>query len=134
MRSRKALSLTRPRERVQGRLARWRRSRRSRSRIPEALWLEVVDVARKNGLNRTARALGLDYYSLKKRLATAESAACGERPAAGFVELLAREGAGAQEWVLEFESVQGAKLKVQLKGSAVPELTALSQVFWNQAS
>ncbi len=93
-----------------------------------------MDLAREQGLNRTARALRLDYYSLQKRLARSDGAACGEQPKAGFVELFPPGTAGVSECVLEFESVQGAKLKVQVKGSAMPDLTALSHVFWNQAS
>jgi hypothetical protein len=55
-------------ERVRQRFERWRRRRKKRSRIPEQLWRAAVAVAASYGVNPTARALGLDYYELKKRL------------------------------------------------------------------
>jgi hypothetical protein len=33
---------------------------------------------------------------------------------------------------LELENVGGAKMRIQLKGVAVPDLAALSQSFWNR--
>src|SRR4030042_3233929 len=58
-------------ERIRGRLERWRRTRRGRARIPEELWGRAVQAVGTYGLNKTARALGLDYYSLKQRVAAA---------------------------------------------------------------
>jgi hypothetical protein len=55
-------------EKVCQRFAKWRQDRAPRARIPERLWTAAVARARASGLNRTARALHLDYYSLKKRL------------------------------------------------------------------
>ena len=49
-------------------LERWRESRSGGDRIPEPLWRSEVRLARKHGVNPTAKALGLDYYSLKNRL------------------------------------------------------------------
>ena len=50
------------------RFERWRRTRKARSHIPEPLWASAVTMARTYGLNRTAKALRLDYYALKKRV------------------------------------------------------------------
>ncbi len=54
-------------ERVRRRFERWRRTRKQRSRIPEGLWHAAVQVAGSYGVNKTARALGLDYYELRNR-------------------------------------------------------------------
>ena len=61
-------------EELRRRFEHWRRRRRGRSRIPEALWTSAVKAAGRHGLNRTARALRLDYYALKKRIEQASSA------------------------------------------------------------
>jgi hypothetical protein len=50
---------------------RWRRTRQGRSRIPEELWALAVEAAGQYGLNSTAQALRLDYYSLKKHIEAA---------------------------------------------------------------
>ena len=46
----------------------WRRTRKVGTRIPKQLWSLAVKLVDGHGLNRTASVLGLDYYSLKKRV------------------------------------------------------------------
>jgi len=53
---------------IQRRFERWRRTHRVRSRISDSLWAAAVKVAGTYGIHRTARALRVDYYSLKKRV------------------------------------------------------------------
>ena len=53
--------------RVQRKLAHWRQQHRRGALIPEELWREAAQLASAYGINRTARALRLDYYSLQKR-------------------------------------------------------------------
>ena len=76
-----------PKDLLQGRsrFQAWRQRRRTRSRIPDTLWALAVRLVKRHGLNPTARALGVDYYSLKKR---AEATTASEPPAPGptFVE------------------------------------------------
>ena len=45
----------------------WRERRKAGERIPQSLWGLAVQLAKTHGVSRTAAALGLDYYSLKKR-------------------------------------------------------------------
>lgn len=133
------------------RLERWRRTRQGRSRIPESLWTAAVKAADEYGLNPTAQALGLDYYSLKKRVEAADACrVVGEKitshsisgrqaiPAddqamATFVELAPPASGGAQECILELEDPGGSKMRVHLKGVEAPDLTALSRSFWGNA-
>jgi hypothetical protein len=49
-------------------LAEWRSSHPRRSPLPEEYWTTAVELARKHGLYRTARALPIDYANLRKRL------------------------------------------------------------------
>jgi hypothetical protein len=55
-------------ERVRQRFERWRRTRQVGARIPEALWVSAVKAAGRYGVHRTARALSVDYYALKRRV------------------------------------------------------------------
>ena len=134
------------------RFDRWRQTRDGRSHIPEALWASAVKAVGKYGLNPTARALGLDYYSLKKR---AEAGASrgesdrreGTKPAAGksagseirrggirrgeFIELAPVAPAGLPACIVELEHPGGAKMRVHLMGMQAPDLTALSRSFWS---
>jgi hypothetical protein len=101
-------------------------------------------MAGRYGLHRTARALRLDYYALKKRIerATSVNGSNAAAPAAvsrtevvtPFLELVPPLSAGSNECVLELENAAGAKMRVYLKGVASPDLAALSRSFWNPAS
>ena len=138
----------------------WRQTRQGRSRIPEALWASAVKAAGRHGLHPTARALRLDYYSLKKRVEafprelprrTAGSrggsdgqpvvrpgprlrglgSKRGSRPAAAFVEWPPLVPACSPECIVELEDPRGAKMRVHLKGIQAPDWAALSRTFWS---
>ncbi len=129
-------------ENLRQRFDRWRRTRKVRSRIPEPLWAAAVKFAAKYGIHRTAKALRVDYYALKKRVeqkaaiagtqqeraATASKAAAAAE--ATFLELPAAAWAGSGECTLDLEDAGGAKLRVHLKGFEAPDLAVLSRSFW----
>jgi len=129
--SRQTQLLTPQIESARRRLERWRRNRKQRSRIPEELWASAVDLARSYGLAKTARALRLDYYSLKERIDARDRQGPREmsaRPA--FVELIPQPTAAVSECTMELENPSGARMRIHLKGSGVPDLTGLSDTFW----
>lgn len=122
-------------EGVRRRIERWRQTRKVRSPIPDALWTAAVRMVNVYGMNRTARALRLNYYGLKKRVERQAVAAAGvseTRGSAPFVELAPFTSAGCCECLLELENVGGAKMRIPLKGIAMPDLAALGQSFWNR--
>ena len=131
MRSTPTKALPASLEALRRRFERWRRSRTARSRIPDTLWTSAVQAAGRYGLHRTTKALRLDYYSLKKRV---EDAATDREPdreaAATFLELPTPVSAGASECIVELEDSGGAKMRMHLKGGAVPDVTALVRSFW----
>jgi len=108
--------------------------RKVRSRIPEPLWTSAVKLAGRYGIHRTAKALRVDYYSLKKRVEGTPAATASNVSAATagatFVELPAAAWASSGECTLELEDAGGAKLRVHLKGFEAPDLAALSRSFW----
>lgn len=120
------------------RFERWRRARKVRSRIPEPLWTSAVKVAGTYGTGRTARALRVDYYALKKRVeerhAVTASKAAGEVAGGTFLEVPPAMWAGSGECTLELEDAAGAKLRVHLKGFGAPDLAELSRSFWQSRS
>jgi hypothetical protein len=113
--------------RTQRKIQQWRQRHRPRAPIPEELWREAAQLASTYGINRTARALRLDYYSLKKRVATA--AGTGER-APEFVEILPGGLSAARpECLIEVEDPGGVKLRIHLQGGAFPDVAALTRAF-----
>jgi hypothetical protein len=110
--------LARGRDRFQA----WRRTRKPKSRIPEPLWTLAVKLVAAHGLHRTASALKLDYYSLKKRVEAAEGSR--EKNEAPFLELPA--AVSVPECVIELEE-GAARWRVQLKGYSAADIAVVGR-------
>jgi len=106
----------------------WRRRRTARERIPETLWSEAVELARRYGTWPAARALRLDYNKLKQ-LAVAGEERRALNPSTTFVEVIA-PGPGVSSCIVEMENGRGARMRIEWKGAAA-DLTALSRTFWD---
>jgi hypothetical protein len=110
----------------------WRSNRRGKGRIPAELWSAAVEVARKEGINRTARELHVAWDDLKRRMETT-----GEVPqqpgSPAFVELVAPQAQSVPECTLEVEGRRG-KLRIQLKGASASDLATLSRELWESVS
>src|SRR5437763_15760729 len=81
------------------RLEEWRTNRRGKARIPAELWSAAVEVARKEGINRTARELHVAWDDLKRRMPA--TGAVPRQPA--FVELVTPQVHSVPECTLEVE-------------------------------
>ena len=119
-------------EALRRRFKQWRRTRKIGSRIPEPLWSAAVNLAKAHGIHPTAKALGIDYYSLKKRLEkrSASRSKASSANGAAFVELVTPAQMAVQECILELEDVEGTKMRIHLKGIEAPDLAALSRSLW----
>jgi len=129
--------------RVYRRLQRWRSSHARRVPLPDSLWAAAGELAREHGINRTAKALHLEYGKLKERAEAlgqekkvvrkvrsaiprhAESTA-----APTFMELITPRSGSAASAVVELEGPRG-RMKIELKGVATAELVALSRALWD---
>ena len=102
-----------------------------RTRLPEELWQQAVALAKEHGLNKTARALNVKYYSLKKHLD--QAGASGLVPAKAepdFIELLpGTMTPGGVECMIEWADGHNATVRMHIKGAGLSELTALASVF-----
>ena len=126
MRARKRSEVPASLSRLERRFASWRSTRVSGERIPERLWKAAAKSAAEHGLNRTARILNLDYYSLKERVDDASS----QDESSTFVELASSSLPIANECVIELEDAAGCRMRVQMKGLNLPDVRALSRDFW----
>ncbi|MCP4751799.1 MAG: hypothetical protein GY866_12970 [Proteobacteria bacterium] len=122
---------------VRGRFERWRKIREGRARIPDSLWAAAVKVASVYGVSRTARVLGVDYYTLKERVeqefTNNSGVSEGDNPdgtGATFLELAPLAPTGLCQCTLELENAGGSKMRVHFQGSEAPDLTSLSRSFW----
>ena len=119
-------------EEAKMRFEEWRNIRRGKARIPAELWSAAVEVARKEGINRTARELHVAWDDLKRRVTTTEEVP--RQPGSpAFVELVAPQTQSVPECTLEVEGRRG-KLRIQLKGASASDLAVLSRALWESAS
>ena len=109
-------------EEAKVRFEEWRKNRRGKARIPSELWSAAVEVARKEGINRTARELHVAWDDLKRRMPA--TGAVPQQPA--FVELVTPQVQSVAECTLEVEGRRG-KLRIQLKGASASFLATLSR-------
>ncbi len=118
-------TVPRPLARAAERFEKWRSRGPARRKIPDRLWDLARALAETYGVNRTARALRLDYYDLKGRVeAGGRSGTPDSETAATFVEVLPRPGG---ECVVEIEDRRGAKMTVRLSGPV--DVVALTKSF-----
>ena len=119
-------------EKVRLDLEHWRRTRRQRSPIPEALWKSAAEVAAQCGLTRTARILRLDYNGLKHRLALTDSPKVSKPTSStAFMELLPVLPTAIPDCLVELEDGRGTRLKIQLKGAGSQEVLSISRGLWS---
>ena len=101
----------------------WRRELRPESAAPE---ISQASPATDGG------ELPTDGRRRRKR----KQVAGGDLPeatvAAPFIELVAPTPAGLYHCTLELENTGGAKMRIQLRSAAMPDLAAISRSFWNQ--
>ena len=115
-------------ESTRRRFERWRETREGRPRIPESLWALAARAGRQFGIHRTCRALRLDYAVLKRHVeaeATQVSSRLESPPS--FVELVPAGSTFPTECVVEIEDPSGARMRIEIKGVAAPDLVALTR-------
>ena len=115
---------------VRARFEEWRKNRQGKSAIPDKLWSAAVQLARKDGVNRTAAELHLDGGKLKRLMVGKTTR--GE-PAPAFVELSTPRAISIPECTIELEGLHGS-VRIQLKGASASDLATLSRALWEVAS
>ena len=108
-------------EEVGARLGEWRQNRQGRAAIPDELWSAATELARRDGLGRTAAALRLDYGKLKRRMMGADGVE-KKTTAPSFMELIAPEAVAVAQCAIEMEG-RRARIRIELKASAADVVT-----------
>jgi hypothetical protein len=119
-------------EEAKARFENWRQNRRGKTAIPDELWAAAVEVAGKEGINRTSTELRVEWNHLKRRMVAASKASTKPAPPA-FVELVTPRPQGLPECIIELESQRG-KLRIQLKNASASYLATLSRDLLESAS
>ena len=117
----------------------WRQTREKRTRMPEALWVEAVEAARRHGIWKVSNAVGCSYESLKARVERVEPSALAapvESATTGFVSVAPPQQIfGPPEPMateVELVAVDGARLVVRVEGREGLDIAGLSRAFWSR--
>jgi hypothetical protein len=115
---------------LRARIAEWRTTRTHRgAAMPAALWASAVDAARRHGLAATARALGIDYGSLKRRLVAAAPG-----PGTGtFLDLGIAAPCGLGACAIVIDGPRGRRLRLEVPDLRGADLLAIVQAAWSDA-
>ena len=114
--------------RLKQKFTEWRDCRTPGQRIPRPLWNSAAKLAARHGLSQTATVLGLDYYSLTRRV---EQQSAETTSGNALIELPSAPPAPTSECIIELEDATGASMRIQLKGTELPDLLELGRSFWN---
>jgi hypothetical protein len=118
---------------VRSRFEQWRQTRQGKTPIPGELWSAAIEVARRNGVNRTAALLHLDGGKLMRQMVAAGVIPKKPAPPA-FIELVAPRNTTSTpaqpEYTIELEGHSGT-LRIHCKGVTATQLAALSQALWS---
>ena len=113
----------------------WRKRRRCRGQIPEALWQAAVELCRDHSIFEVSRALRLNYNGLKNRVGKARdmALAVGQRPDLNFVKLDLGGPVTRSECLVEMEAPNGSKMRMSFRGIMRDfDSVELSRAFWRQ--
>jgi hypothetical protein len=119
--------------RLAERLESWRKRTPIPRRLPEAIWKAAVDLAREHGVNPVAKALRLDYYSLKERLSKAPAGGEAE-DTPEFVEVCLGKPVANAGWRIELQDGPKRRMTIAVPAGSPVDLATLTQAFWAGAS
>ena len=119
---------------LQAQLEQFRSSHPHRTRLPRSVWQSAAELARCHGIYVVAHWLRLDYCTLKKHVNGSAECSVGRRKKRQprFVELIGAASERVDEYVIEFESARGAKLRIHCKTPTPPDWAGLLRA-WRRA-
>jgi hypothetical protein len=112
---------------LQAQLEQFRSTHPQRTRLPQSVWKSAAELARCHGLYAVAHPLRLDYNRLKKHVSgfPAPSQPRRKKTQTRFVELIGDARERVDEYVIEFDSARGPKLRIHCKTATPPDWAAL---------
>jgi hypothetical protein len=113
----------------------WRKRRRCRTRIPEALWQAAADLCSEHSICEVSQTLRLNYNDLKDRVQRSKDRglAIGQGPDLNFVKLGLGTPIMPSECQVEMEVPNGAKMRMSFRGVVRDvDPVELGRAFWRQ--
>jgi hypothetical protein len=112
---------------IQAQLQQFRATHALRTKLPATLWQSAAGLARSHGVYVVARSLKLDYSTLKRHLngSPRSVSRLWKKSPPKFVELIGAPRQTVDEYLIEFESARGRKLRIHCKTNTPPDWPVL---------
>ena len=118
---------------VQAQFENWRKTRKRRGFIPEALWDAAISLAGPYSLHQISKGLRLNHSALRERVEDSRNVTPEEAAQTAFIELPPlNQTLLSEEFSLDLENEAGAKMSIHVKGGAGIDLLSLTKAFWSQ--
>ena len=127
-------SLPKPLLKAQEHFSRWRSRQKPYTRIPDNLWVTAVNLSRDHGLSKTSKALGLSYYSLKKKSGSNIAQDSSQNSESPFLEIFPPEHSTFSECIIDLEDGDKTRMKIFFKGISAADLVDFSCRLWKGQS
>ena len=114
-------------KRLRERIERWRKTRSRRTAMPAELWTEAMALARSGPKFSIARALGISFEVLRRRMAEAAAGDAEAKPGA-FVEVSGAQLLGVTPepgTIVEMSDGAGVRVTVRMAPGAEVDLAGL---------
>lgn len=119
-------------EEVQQLFEEWRRNKKRRERIPEALWKAAISLSKQFSAHQISKLLHLNHSAVRDHIrAENQDEVIGENKAA-FIELDLMPPATVGDCVIEIEKGSGAKMRISFKCGS-PDMVGLAKTLWGEA-
>lgn len=121
-------------EALRKRLTAWRRGRKRGERIPDALWRKIAEAARSHGVYRISRDLGVNYDTLKKRVAGADlPEPSGRTKKPVFVDLgVTAHNLPIQLPAVELQDRNGNRLTIPIETLSPAQIVSIATTLWEK--
>lgn len=133
MKDQRARELPAELKQIRSALESWRAKKGKGRRIPEQLWTRAAGAVRGHGLNRVSRALGLNYYDLKKRTEEiGEQKKDREESRPVFVELGGCDTEATERdrvCTIELEKSCGVRMRIHVGDAATVDWSRIKEAF-----
>jgi hypothetical protein len=117
-------------EAVRSRFEHWRKRRKKRESIPDALWEAAASLHPAFSISRISIALGLNYNDLKNHV-QGQSSERSNEPDAAFIALDISNSIPSRPYTVEMHHRSGHHMSVEVSSSG--DMIKLAQLFWDQS-
>jgi NTP pyrophosphatase (non-canonical NTP hydrolase) len=119
-------------EEVQELFEEWRRNKKRRERIPEALWKVAISLSKQFSAQQISKLLHLNHTAVRDHIRAEKQGEEIQEKEAAFIEFGVIRPTIAEDCIIEIEKRSGAKMRMSFKCSS-SDMAGLAKTLWGEA-